>query len=415
MNRNFALYRLTIALGALALAAVPASALPGFQLPPGEEDAGPQAQGPVDPDSPVTRPQVIEQETGAPQAPESEVEQSAPAVTAPSATSTPVVQSLPTSRPAATATPSQRPTQPVRTPAPEAPSFQPPPVTESPIPAALPTQPAGIEAQSGAAAPTFAPSILPPDNAATEAPSEGVFSGLSSWYWAALALAVLLLVGLAVFLRQRGQIAAQTVPTIEPPLARRRAAAEPPAPQAKPEPHVPSPPPAQPTPAAPAAPVASSEPLEIALEVNELSRSMLNVTVPYTVMLANRSGADMHSIAIATSLLAAHSGMSADELAQASGGQDTPDHFIANLPDGEQMSFTGQVRMPLAEAQAIAQGRVPLLVPLLRLAIQRDGAEKDAATFLIGNPSSQTPGRLEPFRLDEMPRTYRGVASRQLG
>ena len=142
---------------------------------------------------------------------------------------------------------------------------------------------------------------------------------------------------------------------------------------------------------------------------------MLNLSASYQLTLFNDTAEAMQDIAIGRHMLAAHSKMSALDLAKGDDAGMTPDHFIANLPAGESVILSGQVRLALDGSQAIAQGRVPLLVPLLRVAVRHDAQEAQIATFVIGRPGSSPEAGLGPFRLDEMPQTYRPIQTRRIG
>ncbi len=80
---------------------------------------------------------------------------------------------------------------------------------------------------------------------------------------------------------------------------------------------------------------------------------------------------------------------------------------------GQSTALEGQVQLPLAQAQVVMQGRHPLLVPLLRVRVDGPGESALIKTFVVGQGLPDG-GRVQPFRLDEPPRSYAPIAQREL-
>ena len=163
------------------------------------------------------------------------------------------------------------------------------------------------------------------------------------------------------------------------------------------------------------APVATepSEALAINVEAMRMDRSVMNATVGYRVTVRNRTAQAVSRVAVEADLVSASKDRP-PEMQLASPDQAlTPRHSAERLAPGQSLRFEGQVRLPLAEASAIWQGRVGLLVPLLRVRATAAEAEPIATTLVIGRRESGA-ARPQPFRLDEPPRSYAPLAQRVL-
>lgn len=353
-------------LAALVIAAAPAAAQQAaqdFQLPPASAPAqDTRVQGPVDTEGAVpVRPRAIETARPATQTPSPTPTIVLPA---PAATQTAATAGAPAPR---TALPSQRavPVTPTAVPTPLAPigqATQPAPATAVPLP--LPSAPSSTQ-----------PSL--------PAASVEEQSGLR-WLWIALGvLAVAAAAGAFVMLRRRrGEPEAPTILAPQVPLAA-------------------------------TSPGIAAEALAISVEAVRMDRSVLNATVGYRVTLRNRTAQALSGVAIEADLVSASKDRPAEAQLASPGQALTPRHTAERLAPGQSLRFEGQVRLPLSEASAIWQGRVGLLVPLLRVRATASQAEPVATTLVIGRREGAA-ARPQPFRLDEPPRSYAPLAQRVL-
>lgn len=371
---------------ALALAtpslAQQTSPLSEFELPP-DPDATPtpEVQGPVDPEAEVrTTPRVIPTETPTPQ---------------PSPTPT-------VSTPAPTLTlPPPRPTPPPPSQTQDAPEPEPQPeptptVTGSPEPAA--TEPSPLPTEF---APSVPPAVSTPDAAAAEAPeSDG---SLVPWL-AALVAALALAGGAFWYFRRREELA--PAPVIEPPLARRQDQPQPDAGEARPV--------APPAPSAPPPKARSSSPVTVQAQPVRMSRSMMNATFAFRLVLENQSLQRWEDLSVEADLVTAHGAAPvAEQLADAAVPL-APLRTVEVLEAGDTAEIADEVRLPLGQVRAIPQGRAAVYVPLLRVRVAAKGKQPLARTFLIGQLPDRQGGRLRPFRLDEMPQSYQAIGLRPL-
>ena len=360
----------------LALLAAPAGASPAvrdFELPPGPSAtptaSAPQVQGPVDPDAPAaTRPRPVEVQPSTP------VQTPTPTVTE---TADPVVRAVP----APTAT---RPARTVATPQAEPVEAE----TDEPVPA------------DQALAP---PAAAEPTEALPEGPAPVEASG--SWLWlAGVAAGFLVLLGaLAAGLlwwRKRTP-AASKAPQIELLLVTPEDSAG--------APIVPVPQPAQPATEQLQAPPA----LRIDATPSHLTRSMMAATFTCRITLENRGTEPIEDVTIGLDLTTAHGSVPTSEQL-ADPARPLPETGrIARIAPGEQVELAQDVRLPTAEIRTLRQGEAHLYVPLLRVRAQAGSAAPVARTFIVGTLPDASAKKLQPFRLDEMPQTYRliGVAA----
>lgn len=389
--------RTSLSILALALAA-PAVAQSGsvqdFRLPPDPDStATPEVQGPVDPEAPVpTTPRVI-----------------------PTETPTPRPTGQPSPVPTPTRAPLQIPAQPIPTPEPDAPapsrrapsgisqapSGQPEGPAASAIPEAAPRQDVSPAMDGGL-------DLAPPPSVADAAPGlagpEEDGGSLIPWL-AALVLALAAAGAGFWYLRRREELV--PVPIVEPPLARREPR---PAPGAQPSPPQAA---AVPLPRSPS-PRAAEAGVSLAAQPVRFSRSVMAATFAYRVVLENRSGEQWEDLAIEADLVTAHGAAPIGEQLAEAGAPLAPMKTVATLGPGETVEIAGDVRLPLQQVRAIKQGSAAVYVPLLRLRLVAKGKSPVARTYLVGQLPDREGGKLQPFRLDEMPQSYHAIGIRAL-
>ena len=369
----------------LAAPANAQSSVQDFQLPPNPAPTPtptPRVQGPVDTEGPVpVAPRVIPTSTPTP----APTATSAPVPTpAPTAARTPSRQSTPTTDPAARPAARQ-----AAAPAAALPSEAAPTPSAEPVPSDAVTS---AESASVSAAPPLA--SLPDAGAGPDG------SAFAWWTWL---LAVLAAAGAGAaglwFMRNRRPLAA-SAPVIEPPLARRPV----------PPPPVPIPAP-QPAPSAPAAPASS---LAISVAPVQLARSMRFASFSYRLSLKNKGAEPLRDIFIGADLVSAHRSLPVDQQVARPDITLPETGCIGAIAPGEEVEMKGELRLPLETVRTIRQGDAHLYIPLLRVRAQADGADPVARTFLVGTLPEGEARKLQPFRLDEMPQTYRSIGTMAL-
>ncbi len=378
-----------------ALAAIsPATAAPAlrdFQLPSSTPTPtpNPRVQGPIDTEGPVVvRPRVIPTDTPTP---------------------TPTQPQAPASAPEPAPTPTQRLTLPQQS-------------APSPIPTARGTAPTaqgtpapatditpatdGATSPAASTLPALPPAsiAMPPAPPAASPESEG---GFALWPWL-LALIAALGAGGWFFWRGRQEQFAG-VPQIElPPVAPRAKPDATPAARPRPAP-LPTP-----TPAPAAAQRTAATPLALDAIPVHLSRSMMNATFAYRLTLANRGDRPLENVAIGADLVTAHSSVPVEQ--QISRGDVPLPEMgrVASIAPGEQVEVSGELRLPISAIRTVRQGKAQLYVPLLRVRASAPGVEASARTFVVGTLPPEGGRKLQPFRLDEIPQTYRSIGTMAL-
>ncbi len=160
-------------------------------------------------------------------------------------------------------------------------------------------------------------------------------------------------------------------------------------------------------------PKSLADALSVGIEHEKLIRSAAFATLKYRMMLVNRTDQPLTDVSVALDLVSAHAASPMEEQVATLATALEKRHDLARIAPRQSITLEGQVQLPLAQAHVIRQGRTPLLVPLLRVRI--DGPQGDALlkTFVVGQgvPGG---GRVQPFRLDEGPRSYAPIAQREL-
>lgn len=401
-------FRLTLSLIAIALAA-PLAASPGavrdFQLQPSPTPTPtPQVQGPVDLEGTPVAPRVINRPTP-----------------------TPAPTAAPTAALSGGQTPAPNQTAPVRdgsrAPAPprEAPTAratgqatQSSSTAQQSVSPAAPAQTGGEQDTDGQTGPSEQrPSAALPNTAGQSAANPAVTSqdnesGWLGWLIIVGGLALLGFGGL-LFWRRR-QVAAETVPQIEPPLVRNTAPALggknseiAPAEKLK----DPTPPPVEFS--------AAKSKFQAKVAALSLSRSVMNATLVYHLELQNLGSGKIEDISVYADLVSAHGKAPVSEQLADDSSQLAFASFVAEVRARDAQEVKGEFRLPLSQIKTIAQGSAKLFVPLLRLRIEAESIDTIVQTFVVGVRPDGGKGKLLPFRLDEMAQTYRNIGLRQIG
>ena len=363
---SFAFRIFPAAVTALLPAAAVAQSVNDFSLEPAPTpSATPQAQGPADTRSGIEiRPRAVN--TPAPTPSTANTPTPTPTPTADSPRPEPrSVQPEPRAVPLPTVTPRAIETAPV----------------SPPVPSPAPPQ--------ASASDTSVPSVAQPDLAvpASDVADPGSDESADApvrWPWLAGAAALLALLGAGLLLWRRRR--SVEVPVIERPVVAGAGPAE-------------------------ALPLA--EAVQIRLENEKLIRSAAYATLKYSVTLINRTDVALTELAIGLDLVSAHAEAPMEDQVATLQSVLEQRHDVARLSPRQSMTLTGQVQMPLATAHVIRQGRLPLLVPLLRVRIDRAESDAVVKTYVVGQGTPEG-GRLQPFRLDEGPRSYAPIAQREI-
>ncbi|MEL6529784.1 MAG: hypothetical protein AAFQ27_07465 [Pseudomonadota bacterium] len=165
---------------------------------------------------------------------------------------------------------------------------------------------------------------------------------------------------------------------------------------------------------APAAPAEAKAPeplkVDVSLHIENASRSVMMFMVDYRLTIANRSDKAARDIEVYAGLTCAQRG-SANAAPAVSG---RPGGTIDRIGPHQSRSLANQLQMPLTEVQAIRQGQKPLFIPLLHLTIVSAGGHTLTRSFVVGEPSTTSQGRVHPIRLDTPPGGLPGLQAREV-
>ena len=132
--------------------------------------------------------------------------------------------------------------------------------------------------------------------------------------------------------------------------------------------------------------------LRIEATPSHLTRSLMAATFTCRVALVNRSDTALENVTVELDMITAHGSVpTTDQVAD-------PDRSLPH-----------EVRLPTAEIRIMQQGSAQLYVPLLRVRAMAEGQTPVARTFIVGTLPEEGAKKLQPFRLDEMPQTYRAI------
>lgn len=178
------------------------------------------------------------------------------------------------------------------------------------------------------------------------------------------------------------------------------AAPEPAPAKAKPVAPPPSPTPPAPAPPAPT-PTAPTEPprLDVALDVIGATRSLMRLSVEFSLEITNRAQNAVRDIDIAGELACAQEG------SVGVSPVDKTQSFAAidRLAPQQSRRVTGTLQLPVSQITAIKQNGKPVVIPLIHLRLGSSHVQATKRTFVLGTPSSSSVTRVHPLLLDGPP------------
>ncbi|MEO9463557.1 MAG: hypothetical protein ABJ242_12585 [Marinomonas sp.] len=166
------------------------------------------------------------------------------------------------------------------------------------------------------------------------------------------------------------------------------------------------------------APIAAAQPeLNLKLEIEKLSRSMMMITLKCRVTLANRADKAARDVTVSADLVSANRGLPMD--AQVA----TPTAFLPEIGEAQRIgphktqSFPATITLPVQQLAAFNHGNKPMFVPLVRVRMDTKDAEPEFHTFVVGiaaDPTLTASTKLHPVPLDGIPGGYENVRSRRI-
>lgn len=154
--------------------------------------------------------------------------------------------------------------------------------------------------------------------------------------------------------------------------------------------------------------------LTFSAKPKSFARSVMAVTFAFRLTVDNRSRAAMGPVTIRGDLTTAHGRVAPDEQL-ASADASLPElGRIETVEAGKSAEIDLEVRLLVREIRPIRQGSGVVYVPLMRLVVTDEAGNAVARTHLVGQVLDATQGRLQPFRLDEIPQSYPRLGMRPL-
>jgi hypothetical protein len=273
-----------------------------------------------------------------------------------------------------------------------------------------------------------------PDASPSVAPqqTDSDSSGDNVWLFALLgALGLAAAAGAAFTLRRRKS--AESVPLIEPPKV---------APPPSPPPSSPPAPESSPAPAsdetaggtvgAVVAKTVKARPDAIAVPRNakpvsastampaidavpiSLSRSMMNATLTFELVVTNRSGRRIDGISLEADLVSAHGREPAERQLADPATPLTALDSTGPIDAGESCTIRGEVRLPVPQIRPLGNSPDRPYIPLLRVRALRAGEAPMARTYVVGKVSPNQRTRVLPFLLSDMPQVHTDIGFKPL-
>lgn len=213
-------------------------------------------------------------------------------------------------------------------------------------------------------------------------------STLPQWIWwlAGLLGLVVAALGLVAWLRRRAEL--RPPPEIEQPII------------------------VEPTTAALAA--REQPQFAIRFDVQGFTRSMMMVTVKFSLQISNRSDIAMRDVRIAADLVSARRQLPMEQQVATTVTELAHKAEIERIGPQQSRSITGTLQLPMAEVEPFFQGKTPLFVPLARLRVECERVEPQLQTYIVGMGSAMTVGKVQPIPLNTPPGSIQGIMARAL-
>ncbi len=149
--------------------------------------------------------------------------------------------------------------------------------------------------------------------------------------------------------------------------------------------------------------------IDVSVEIPGASRSVMNFTLRYRIILANRSERAVNDLAVAVQLTTARQGHSnAAPLAAAQAVT-----RIERIGPHQSRSVAGEVQLPFAGIAPVMQGQTMLFIPLLHVTLEGEGQQALTRSFVIGTPG-MAEGRVQPLRMDMLPGSVPDLRARAI-
>ena len=157
-------------------------------------------------------------------------------------------------------------------------------------------------------------------------------------------------------------------------------------------------------------------PLELQLEAERLTLSLVYATLAYRLTVTNGGDAPTGPLRLAADLISAHASLASRHQLSLDTRETESQHELGVLTPGESVTVAGDLRLSLGDILPIRSARGNLFIPLARFRIEPKAPGGIAITraFAVGQSGAQPSDALRPVNLDLGPRTIRELDQRAL-
>jgi len=150
------------------------------------------------------------------------------------------------------------------------------------------------------------------------------------------------------------------------------------------------------------------------LEIQGFTRSMMMVTVKFSLQVANRSDIAMRDVRIYADLVSTRRQLPKEKQVATNKSAMELVGEIERIGPQQSRSVTGTVQLRTHDIVLFFQGKTPVFVPLIRLHVEGKDADPLLQTYAVGMGSAMAQGKVSPIPLDTNPGSVRGVMARAL-
>jgi outer membrane biosynthesis protein TonB len=155
------------------------------------------------------------------------------------------------------------------------------------------------------------------------------------------------------------------------------------------------------TPSASVAKPIPTSPLDVdlTLDIKSASRSLMRMSVEFTLEIANRSDQAVRDLNIAGELSSAREG------AAGPAPVDKTQHLtkVDRIAPQQSRRVSGTLQLPMSEVTAIRQNGNPVVIPLIHFRLGSANQPAIKRTFVVGTPSAMSNTRVHPLLFDGPP------------
>lgn len=145
--------------------------------------------------------------------------------------------------------------------------------------------------------------------------------------------------------------------------------------------------------------------LDLALVITGASRSIMRLSVDFSLEITNRSSQPVRHLNIAGELACAQQGASrAAPIDKTKAIED-----VERIAPGQSRRIKGTLQLPLHEITTIDQGGKPVVIPLVHFRLGTPDQTAIKRTFVVGTPSAASPTRVHPLVLEGPPGSLPGM------